>query len=721
MNRFPITFLTFIFCVLCICHNSLPAQDAGSDADRELILSIMRGDLEAVQAAIEQGANVNRKGKRGFTPYEAARRTGFAQIADLLVSKGAKTDVKVPTAEQYTERVLSERFTDSTPACVALISRDGKIVMQKAFGRSDIAGEETATIETRFRIGSVTKQFTAAAILKLEEDGLLSVEDKLSKYLPKFPRSDEVTLRHLLTHTSGIANYTDGGFWSSGENAYTEKQLIGRVKNREFEFEPGERYSYCNTGYTMLGLIVGKVTESSLEAYLKKTFFDPLGMKNTGMHRPDLNLKNESNGYSFAEGKYELKNLRDMSWAAGAGAMYSTVGDLHLWNEALFSNRVLKEATLARAFKPTTLPDGSKSDYGFGWMMGTHRGLRKIEHGGGLPGFQAHLVRYPEVNTTIAVLVNALPHGEIPPPATVAKNMADTFLWESMEKREVLVVDKNVDPKTFADFVGEYDYGTSTMEVTAEDGKIFAKITGQSKLQIYPGNANTFFWKVVDAQVEFQRDKDGKVVRAMHTQNGSTFNAPRLPDGFKVSPEVLAKYVGRYDYRSGVMNVTADGSKLFAQITGQQNMRIYPKSETVFEWRVVKAQVEFVAGKDGKIEKVIHTQGGRSFDAAKMDMPDPIKVTTGKLDEYVGSYSFGFLAGNMVISRDGETMYGQLGSQPKLKIVPVAVDEFAWVDLAATMKFVRDEEGNIIRGDFTQAGNTVKAKRAKAKAKDKKP
>ena len=136
------------------------------------------------------------------------------------------------------------------------------------------------------------------------------------------------------------------------------------------------------------------------------------------------------------------------------------------------------------------------------------------------------------------------------------------------------------------------------MAVTVEDEKIYAQLTGQSKMEIYPKDSTTFFWKVVDAQVEFQRGKDGKVVRAVHTQNGSTQNAPRIDQGFKIAPETLAKYVGRYDYGPSVMTVTADGSSLFAQITGQQKMRIYPTAETKFEWRVVKAQVEFVAGDD---------------------------------------------------------------------------------------------------------------------------
>ena len=716
--------LIYLFAIVyCIAFFSITApllaQDT-DDVDKNLITSIMRGDLDGVEDAIRKGADVNKKGKQGFTPYEAARRTGFKQITDLLVAKGAKTDIQIPSATEYVKSMLSEDFDDSSPACVVLLSQDGKILLQEAFGRSDIAKKKSATIDTKFRIGSVTKQFTAAAILKLEEEGRVSVEDKLSKYFPEFPRGDEVTLRHLLTHTSGIVSYTSkSNFWMTNNGGVTELEIVDMIKNDEFDFEPGEKYSYCNTGYVMLGFIVGKVTDSSLDTYLKQAFFEPLGMKNTGIHRPGLNLKNEANGYSFNEGEWELKNLKDMSWAAGAGAMYSTVGDLNLWNEALFANQVLKKKTLDRAFKPTKLKDGSISNYGYGWMLGDYRGLKRIEHGGGLPGFLTHLVRYPDSKTTIAVFVSCLPSGDLPPPGLVAKNVANAFLSKSMEQRKVLLVDKSVDAKTYNDYVGEYDYGSATMAVSVEDGKIYAQLTGQAKLEIYPKDATTFFWKVVDAQVEFQRGEDGKVVRAVHTQNGTTQNAPRLEQGFKVDPKVLAKYAGRYDYGSGAMTVTADGTSLFAQITGQARMRIYPTSETNFEWRVVKASVEFVAGDDGEIEKVIHTQNGRSFDAAKMDLPVAINVATEKLDEYVGRYNLGLLVGKMVITREGDKMFGKLASQPKLEILPTAEDELSWVDVAATMKFIRDEDGKIIRGDFTQGGRTFKAKRLKSEADNK--
>ena len=711
--------LLVVMMLICTLCPNLAAQDDAQEESisRKLISAIMTGDIDAVQKSIDSGADVNAIGKHGFTPYEAARRAGFAQIAKLLVEKGAETNVNVPTNDEFIELFLSEKFNDKTPACVVLIARDGKVVMQKAFGQADMKKKTKAKRDTKFRIGSVTKQFTSAAILKLEEEGKLSIDDKLSKYLPDFTRADEVTLRQLLTHTSGIQSYTSkAGFWELANDPMTEKEIIDTVRKDEFEFEPGDRYSYCNTGYMMLGHIVGKVSGKVLDEYLKDNFFDPLGMKNTGIYSKTNRYENEATGHTDGGDGFEATESIEMSWAGGAGAMYSTVGDLFLWNEALFANKILKKETLDRAFAPTKLNDGSISQYGFGWALGGNRGLNSISHGGGLPGFVTHLSRYPSVNTTVAVVINATTSGDMLPAAAVEKLVVDTYLWESMKPREVLIVDDTIEPKTFEAFVGEYDYGPASMIVTVDDDKVFAQLAGQPNHQIFPSAPNKFFWKVVDAQVEFVLDENGKTIRALHTQNGSTSSNARLPDRFKVDEKRLEKYAGKYDYGGGVMTVTRHGQRLNAQITGQPALEIYPKSDSVFEWRVVKAKVEFVLGKDGNVEKVIHTQGGRSFDALRFPAVKEIKLSDEKLEEYCGSYNLGFLVGKMVISRDGEKMFGKLGSQPKLAVVPSAEDELSWVDVNATMKFVRDKDGTIIRGDFAQAGRTFKGQKAAAKA-----
>lgn len=172
--------------------------------------------------------------------------------------------------------------------------------MSKGYGAAQTTDQVPISPQTKFRIGSVTKQFIAAAILKLQEGGKLSVNDPLTKFISDYPRGDEVTLHHLLTHTSGIKNYTSKpDFFEKVTEAVEPEDLIDSFKNDEFDFAPGEKWSYCNPGYFLLGHIVSKVSGQSLDAYLREAFFIPLGMKDSGIHRPDLELEHEASGYSY--------------------------------------------------------------------------------------------------------------------------------------------------------------------------------------------------------------------------------------------------------------------------------------------------------------------------------------------------------------------------------------------------------------------------------------
>ena len=180
--------------------------------------------------------------------------------------------------------------------------------------------------------------------------------------------------------------------------------------------------------------------------------------------------------------------------------------------------------------------------------------------------------------------------------------------------------DKSVDPKTFAAYLGRYDYKPAILTVTTEDGHLFAQLTGQPKFEIFPKSADEFFWKVTDAQVVFQRNDKREVLAARHTQNGNTFNAPKLADDpVKLTEAQLDATLGEYQYGPGaVLTVTRDGGQLFAQLTGQPKFPIFPKSATEFEWRAVVAKVEFVKGDDGKVVKAIHHQNGNTLEAPKI-------------------------------------------------------------------------------------------------------
>jgi CubicO group peptidase (beta-lactamase class C family) len=270
------------------------------------------------------------------------------------------------------------------------------------------------TPQTKFRIGSITKQFTAAAILRLQKQGKLNVADKLVKFIPDYLRGGEVTLHHLLTHTSGIHSYTSKpDFMNTVTVPVKPEDHIKSFKNDPYDFAPGEKYLYNNSGFFLLGYIVEKVSGQSYADFLRHEFFTPLGMTNTGVHEATAVLKHEATGYAYLNGQFRKAINWDMSRAGGAGALYSTVQDLFRWNEAVFGGKVLSAAILKPAFAPVLtkqdaeLQGQKEIGYGYGWAIGKTRGLRVIDHGGGLHGFLSFLLRVPAKSMTVIVLANA--------------------------------------------------------------------------------------------------------------------------------------------------------------------------------------------------------------------------------------------------------------------------------------------------------------------------
>jgi CubicO group peptidase (beta-lactamase class C family) len=517
---------------------------------------------------------------------------------------------------------LRELTKGETCGVAVLVARDGQIVFQGGYGYADLAQKTPITPETKFRIGSVTKQFTAAAILKLAEQEKLAITDLLAKFYPEFPNAGAITLRHLLTHTSGLHSYTDKPNFLAGVRApIAPADLIASFQKDPPDFAPGASFRYCNSAYFLLGEIVAKVSGQSLADYLRGTFFEPLGMKDTGIFVNATPPPGMALGYAMQDGKTEPALDWDMSWAGGAGALYSTVGDLFRWNEALYGGRVGNAASLKAMTTPNPLPPGADGlNYGYGLAISELRQLPMISHAGGLHGWSSDLLRLPEQRCTVVALANAMPPPRGLEPAAVTRALAERFLAGDIAQLPPLAVDQAVDPKSYATFAGRYDYQSAILTVTVENDRLFAQLTGQQNFEIFPKSADEFFWKVTDARVRFLRDDKGKVVAAQHTQGGNTFKAARLAaDAVQLTPEQLDFFVGQYQYGpAAVLTVIRDGTQLFAQLTGQPRMPIFPTAADSFEWRVVEAQVRFVKGEDGKVAKAVHRQNGVTFDAPKV-------------------------------------------------------------------------------------------------------
>ncbi len=527
-----------------------------------------------------------------------------------------------PGAEERVTTRLRELTKGESSGVAVLIARDGKILFQGGFGLADLATKTPITTETKFRIGSISKQFTAAAILKLAEEQKLALTDPLSKFFPDFPRGNDITLHHLLTHTSGIHSYTDKPDFLSRVSAPIEPaKLISSFRDDPPDFAPGAGFHYNNSAYFLLGEIVAKVSGKSLADFLRTTFFAPLDMKDTGIFVNATPPPGMAKGYSFADGKLAPALDWDMSWAGGAGALYSTVGDLFRWNEALYGGRVLSPASLKAQTTPVKLPAGVDGmNYGYGLVMSELQRLPMIGHGGGLNGWSTDLIRLPDQHCTVAVLGNALPPPPGLNPGAISQKIAEHFLDDEIKKLPPLAEDKSTDPKAFPDFVGRYDYTNAILTVTVENDHLFAQLTGQPKYEIFPKSATEFFWKVTSAQVVFLRNEKGEVIAAQHTQSGSTFKAPKLgAAAVKLEAAQLDAILGQYQYGPGaVLTVTREDGQLFSQLTGQPKYPIYPRSATEFEWRVVPASVEFSKDAGGKVTKATHRQNGQTFDAPKI-------------------------------------------------------------------------------------------------------
>ena len=597
---------------------------------KKLIAAAKVGNLDDIEMLLENGADVNAKIGPGLTALHVARIDGREDAIKLLLEKGADTNIEMPPKNEVVdwsfERIIKEKY----PGAAVIVAQDGQIVYQKGFGYANIEHRVPVSPETKFRIGSITKQFTAAAILKLQEEGKLSIEDKLSKFIPDYPRGDEVTIHHLLTHTSGIHSYTSKpDFMKTVTVEIKPDELIDSFKNDKFDFDPGEKQMYNNSGYFLLGYIVEKVSGKSFGDYLKETFFDPLDMKDTDIHHWSLILDHEATGYSYIGGKVQKAINWDMSRAGGAGALYSTVGDLYRWNEALFNGKLLKESSLKAAFTPARLNDGSigqvlgESGYGYGLVMGEIREMKLLSHGGGLQGFNSYLMRLPEKNFTIAVLANCLPQTPEMGTSALAHNIAAVHLFEQMAKQVSIKEDKTIDSKIYDDYVGRYDYGNSAVLIVTKEGdRLLAQLTSQPKLEIFPRSESEFFWKVVDAQITFVRNEKGKVTHAIHHQGGRTLKAPKLKDEpvAEIDPAVYDKYLGEYDIENvGTLKVTKENGHLYSQMAGQPRVEMFPRSETEFFFKIVNAQITFVKDNDGKITSLILKQAGMTMTGKKTE------------------------------------------------------------------------------------------------------
>ncbi len=393
-----------------------------------------------------------------------------------------------------------------------LVAQDGKILLDKGYGFANLEWEIPNSPATKFRLGSITKQFTAASILLLEERGKLKVEDPVKKYMPDAPAAwDKVTIFHLLTHTSGIPSFTSFPEYQSTEaTPSTPEKLVARFREKPLEFEPGEKWNYSNSGYVLLGYLIEKISGQSYSEFVQQNIFTPLGMKDSGYDSHSAVIARRAAGYSRTPNGQVNAGYLDMSIPFSAGALYSTTEDLLRWEQGLFGGKVLSAASLTKMTTPF------KQDYAFGLGVSTKNGRKVIEHGGGIEGFNTQLTYYPGGKLVVVVLANL--NG--PFAGQIAGNLASVAHGEKVvlasERKEV-----TISPKVLAQYVGTYELSPSfSIVMTLEGGQLMTQATNQEKLPIFAESETMFFLKAVDAQVEFFKNDKGQVTHLVLHQGG---------------------------------------------------------------------------------------------------------------------------------------------------------------------------------------------------------
>ena len=405
---------------------------------------------------------------------------------------------------------LGGHFKPNEPGISVIVVRDGKAVFRNGYGMANVELGVPIKPEMVFRLGSITKQFTAVAILMLMERGKLALTDRITKFIPKYPtHGHKITIEHLLTHTSGIKSYTDmPEFWKDMKEDKSVEEHIAFFKDQPMDFKPGERWKYNNSGYFLLGAIIEKVSGQTYEAFLKQHIFDKLGMADTHYDLPNKIIAGRVQGYGKnASNTIENAAYISMTRPYAAGSLASSVDDLAKWDAALYANKLLKQSTLKQAWTPLTLKSGKHTHYGYGWAILQDEGATFIEHGGGINGFLTHALRISEQRLYVAALANTM--SPALNPDFVASSLALALLGQPYHEPEPITLSK----AALAKFVGRYKIDDQqTVALTLKASQLFIQFhEGMTPTAIYAVAPNEFVMKDRIVLVRFTRDATGTV------------------------------------------------------------------------------------------------------------------------------------------------------------------------------------------------------------------
>ena len=533
-------------------------------------------------------------------------------------------------AIQYIDSLMNNSYKSNAPGAVVLVAVNGKPIFRKAYGMANMELSVPNKPEDIFAVGSMSKQFTAVCILKLAQEGKLSLGDDIKKYLPDYnTHGRTITVENLLTHTSGITSYTEKkDFMKKLMTDYSKNEMEKFFMDDSLLFEPGSNWSYSNSNYFLAALIVEKISGIPFEKYLKENVLEPAGMKHTYFLTHDSVITGLVNGYDkLGDDKYRDAIYLSYNWTFGAGELASCADDLLKWDEALYTNKIVDQKWLRKAWTSFVLPDGNKTNYGFGWAIGNYKNTEIIRHGGAINGFLSDAIRIPSKHVFSVVLSNytgvapgkinekiALEAAGIPleEPAAVAVPEDELKKYSGVFElnREGGRITKNMSEDKF------YRY------ITVKNDTLYSQNTGSQELKLTYCGKDLFAFGNTDSFLKFKKNAQGKIISlaaySVPTNYGpydieekTDLPLPGEKKEIKLTTIQLEKYTGTYDFGGGFsLKIFLKEDKIFGQATGQGPVELYPESETRFFLKVVDASIDFEFNGSGKITGLILHQEG---------------------------------------------------------------------------------------------------------------
>lgn len=517
-------------------------------------------------------------------------------------------------AQSLTEKLdqlFESAYNPRKSGAAILISKDGKTIYQNQIGLANVEYQIPISTKTKFHIGSITKQFTAASILLLEQDGKLAINDPISKYLPSMPADKKtLTIAQLLAHTSGFKDYPQiPEIRSQIRNNLSPKQLIALVNEVALEFEQGTELSYSNSGYVLLGVLIEAISGQDYGSFLENRIFKKLDMNSTSVNNYEAIVANRAIGYSEDEND-QLIHATFHTSPFSAGAIISTVEDLNIWAIGLYQGQIISAKSLKKMLRNNLLRNGQETDNGFGWEINEIADMPCFEHSGFVPGYKSNSIYIPEQNIYIVVMQN----NEYGSPTPTMINAAALVAGKPYPR---LKDAKQLSEAAIKNISGTYELegGEERIIFKNEDGFHIKALGGQAST-LYASDETTLFYREGYRQISFKKSKEGKLVGFTYKNRSLKTNAIKTSDTVPEERNVvqldvatLENFIGGYEFEPFTLAITLEGETLYIQPEGSNKVSMVPIAANAFLIEEIGAEITFKALAGGSMEASLLMEG----------------------------------------------------------------------------------------------------------------